>query len=143
MIGDFKSKYNIDKLYRLKSLTGSSRIEFGWIDSDTLDLSVPIVISYSSDEKAVERSAATFDDYHQYFLWFTSFEPAEYFDIMRSKDHLKETVSFTDEQIDFIWALGTFLIDKKSFSLRGRSYKLVEYEHERSDQATEISPKES
>lgn len=152
MIEDFKKKHKIDVLYRLHS-TGDTRIEFGWVETSSLDLSSPVVVSYPSSSKKMSaediataktagRSAATFDDYHQYFFWLTGFEPDEYFEIMRSKKYLKESSNYTDEQIDFIWALGTFLINKKRFSVQGRSYKLVEYENEERNQETEVQPKE-
>jgi hypothetical protein len=150
MIEEFKSEHKVGTLYRLNS-TGSTRIEFGWVETDTLDLSVPVVVSYPSSSKKMDeedlkkakaagRSAATFDDYHQYFFWLTGFEPTEYFELMRSKKYLKESTNFTAEQVDFIWSLGTFLINKKRFSIQGRSYKLVEYENEKRNQTTEVQP---
>lgn len=152
MIEDFKSEHKIDVLYRLES-KGDTKIEFGWVEAFSLDLSSPIVVSYPSSSKKMDaediatakaagRSAATFDDYHQYFFWLTSFEPREYLEIMRSKKYLKESSNYTDEQVDFIWALGTFLINKKRFSVQGRSYKLVEYENERRNQETTVQPEE-
>jgi len=153
MIEEFKAQHKIDVLFKLHTEGVGSPITFGWVETDYLDLSVPLVVSYPSsskkmseedikEAKAVGRNAATFDDYHQYFFWLTGTQPSEFLELWPTLEHMAASSKYTARQSEFLWKLAKFLVDKKSFYVLGRGFKLVEYKDEERNQTTEVRPEE-
>jgi hypothetical protein len=132
----------IEKFYKLRLVD----LKLGWVLSDSIDFEEPIVISEPSVEKDSDENknisavsegigAALYSDYLQYFIHITGSEPAEFFEGKNDEEEFSRLSVFSKDHVRFLFALGRFLIDKKDFSIHGRSYRLVVPDGENRDEA--------
>ena len=140
---DFIKKYKINKIYSYHEEREEDKISFGWISSDKLDSSSPVVISsVSKSKKVLERdkewsekegnSAATLHDYERYFHSLTGETAAGFFDSWKDRvEELEESRKrlnkrYRENEGEFLLNLANLIVNKKRFSKFGRVYKIID-----------------
>lgn len=153
MLKDFLKEHKVTTLYRYYT-EGVSEVHFGWIVVDSIDLSQKIVVSYPSksknateEEKAAAlsagRSAATLDDYQQYFVALTGQDWAVFLEKYPTSDELLSNTNYSETQGTFLYKLANFLLKEKKINVSGRGYKMVEFDNEIGNKESEIQQEEA
>tara|TARA_B100000131_G_scaffold97853_1_gene95009 strand:- start:4937 stop:5368 length:432 start_codon:yes stop_codon:yes gene_type:complete len=141
-MGDFLTKNKISKLYSYKEVyLDEASIEYGWVESDDIDLSGDIVVAYHSKTKKATasesswselegNSAARLDDYKLYFFRSTGFQPVEFIDIYKLNKHTlydkwAKAGNYSEDTVDFLYSLSNLLVNGKRFIHSGRGYKII------------------
>lgn len=154
---DFIQKHKIQRIYKYaEDPPKDGAIVFGWVESNELDLSGPVVISYhSKTTKATEEerarskeegvNATSLSDYRKYFKSLTGFKPEDFL-LRWERASDKEYQSywkgqFPDSDKDshlFIKAIAKLIVEQKKFIMFGRGFKIVMPELENSKELGKV-----
>ena len=142
-LDEFIKKQKIGKIYSYHEVhKDPTSIEYGWVESDTLDTSRPVVLSYSSSSKKVTdkdrdwskkegRTAASIECYQRYFSALTSVTPLEFIEMWENEtDDLEGFVKASNENYRegeglFLLNIADLVVSHRKFSQFGRIYKVV------------------
>lgn len=127
-LDDFISKNKINNIYAYhQAELSNGRVEYGWKNSDTLNLENPIVVTYQSKSKKITdqdlewskaegKNAASLSCYMDYFFASTRMTPEEFIERWSgSEEELSNLNSLESSRGDE----GGFMIDLASFLLNG------------------------
>ena len=142
-LGEFIKRQKIGKIYSYHEIQkDSSNIEYGWVESDDLDVSKPVVLSYSSSSKKVTdedkdwskkegRTAANLECYQKYFSALTSVTPLEFIEMWEhDTDDLEDFARSNNQNYRegeglFLLNIADLVVNHRKFSQFGRIYKVV------------------
>ena len=143
-VESFIKKYRVNKLYAYHEKSTDKRtVSFGWVDSKSLDLNNPVVLSSSSKAKSVSdddrnwgksegNSAASLADYKKYFEALTGSDAGSFYDEWKDKeDQLEEMRSasnkhYRDGEGSFLISLANLIANNEKFTKFGRIYKIID-----------------
>lgn len=139
----FLKTHKINKIYKYVQVQKEDTIEYGWIETDKLDLNDSVVISYHSKTKRAtpeqvewskkeKNSATSLLDYRKYFKAMTGQTP----EVLLEKwgDSPKEfglywkdfSNNWKEDQDLFVMKLAKLITDGEKFVMYGRGFKVVQ-----------------
>tara|TARA_B100000242_G_C42997992_1_gene463582 strand:- start:344 stop:787 length:444 start_codon:yes stop_codon:yes gene_type:complete len=140
-INEFVKKHKINNIYSYhQSEVKDGRIEYGWKNSDHLDLDGPIVVTYQSKSKKISdkdlewsklegKNAANLSCYLNYFFASTRMNPEDFISRWSGKeDELSSLNAFDENRGDegsFMIDLAKFLKDGGKMVRYGRIFKMI------------------
>ncbi len=142
----FLNREKIGKIYSYKEeQVSDSTVEFGWVKTDDLDISGPVVVSYPSKSKKVSeddkewskkegKNASSLECYIRYFSALTGLTPNAFleeweFDLEGLEEYRRDNnPSYRDEEGLFLINIAKLISESKRFSQFGRIYKVIAQE---------------
>lgn len=137
----FIKKNKINNIYSYHQVAlGDNRIEYGWKNSETLDLESPIVITYESKSKKISdedlewsksegKNAANLSCYLNYFTAATKMSPEEFIDKWSGNEDelssLNTAESNRGDEGAFMIDLARFLSNGGKMVRYGRIFKII------------------
>jgi hypothetical protein len=128
---EFKEKYKIDKVYSYHQIQKDKKnIEFGWVESLSLNLSRPIVISRSTKEFGIDN-VTELEDYNKFFLAISGQKPHDFIKSWNEKpEELKDyweanfPYSYPYQHV-FMLKLSKLISEGTAFEMYDRTYEIL------------------
>jgi hypothetical protein len=121
----FKEKYDIKRFFRYKEKRTGQKIEFGW--EEVTEILLPAVVAFKENE----NNAAPVSDYERYFKSLLGKSISEVISEYRGNPSgffeywKKEYPQYTQDHAEFVFGIGTLLLNKTEFSYKDQIFKLL------------------